>query len=53
MSALRDELCMPDGRVLDLMSSWVSHLSRKPADGPLVLVEPFPVTVVPRRLVGR
>ncbi|MEO6998126.1 MAG: class I SAM-dependent methyltransferase, partial [Terracoccus sp.] len=30
---LYDELGVPDGRVLDLMSSWVSHLSRKPSGG--------------------
>ncbi len=35
VSDLYDELGVPDGRVLDLMSSWVSHLSRKP-DGGLV-----------------
>lgn len=34
---LYDELGVPDGRVLDLMSSWVSHLSRKPAGGLVVL----------------
>jgi hypothetical protein len=31
--ALYDELEVPDGRVLDLMGSWVSHLSRRPAGG--------------------
>ena len=30
---LYDELGVPDGRVLDLMSSWVSHLSRRPSGG--------------------
>lgn len=35
VTELYDELGVPDGRVLDLMSSWVSHLSRKP-DGGLV-----------------
>jgi SAM-dependent methyltransferase len=34
---LYDELGVPEGRVLDLMSSWVSHLSRAP-DGGLVLL---------------
>jgi len=34
---LYDELGLPDGRVLDLMSSWVSHLSRPPAGGLVVL----------------
>ena len=33
VSELYDELGVPDGRVLDLMSSWVSHLSRKPDGG--------------------
>ena len=37
VSDLYDELAVPDGRVLDLMSSWVSHLSRRP-DGGLVLL---------------
>jgi SAM-dependent methyltransferase len=37
VSALYDELGVPDGRVLDLMSSWVSHLSRRPAAGLVVL----------------
>jgi hypothetical protein len=37
VSALYDELGVPDGRVLDLMSSWVSHLSRKPDGGLVVL----------------
>lgn len=37
VSALYDELGVPDGRVLDLMSSWVSHLSRTPAGGLTVL----------------
>ncbi len=35
VSELYDELGVPDGKVLDLMSSWVSHLSRKP-DGGLI-----------------
>ncbi len=35
--ALYDELGVPQGRVLDLMASWVSHLSRRP-DGGLVLL---------------
>ncbi|GAA5150032.1 class I SAM-dependent methyltransferase [Nocardioides marinquilinus] len=35
VTALYDELGVPEGRVLDLMSSWVSHLSRRP-DGGLV-----------------
>jgi hypothetical protein len=30
---LYDELAVPDGRVLDLMASWVSHLSRRPEGG--------------------
>ena len=34
---LYDELAVPDGRVLDLMSSWVSHLSRRPTGGLVVL----------------
>lgn len=34
---LYDELGVPDGRVLDLMSSWVSHLSRRPAAGLVAL----------------
>ncbi len=37
VSALYDELGVPDGRVLDLMSSWVSHLSRRPSEGLVVL----------------
>ncbi len=37
VSDLYDELGVPDGRVLDLMSSWVSHLSRKPNDGLVAL----------------
>ena len=34
---LYDELGVPDGRVLDLMASWVSHLSRPPDRGLVVL----------------
>jgi SAM-dependent methyltransferase len=34
---LHDELGVPDGRVLDLMASWVSHLSRRPRGGLVVL----------------
>ncbi len=34
---LYDELDVPDGKVLDLMSSWVSHLSRKPTGGLVAL----------------
>ncbi|MGB3762450.1 MAG: class I SAM-dependent methyltransferase [Ornithinimicrobium sp.] len=34
---LYEELGVPEGSVLDLMSSWVSHLSRKPAGGLVVL----------------
>lgn len=34
---LYDELGVPEGRVLDLMSSWVSHLSRKPSGGLVAL----------------
>jgi hypothetical protein len=34
---LYDELAVPDGRVLDLMASWVSHLSRRPEGGLVVL----------------
>jgi SAM-dependent methyltransferase len=34
---LYDELGVPRGRVLDLMASWVSHLSSRPADGLVVL----------------
>ena len=37
VTALYDELGVPDGRVLDLMSSWVSHLSREPTGGLVVL----------------
>ena len=37
VSELYDELGVPNGRVLDLMSSWVSHLSRKPSDGLVAL----------------
>jgi SAM-dependent methyltransferase len=35
--ALYDQLAVPDGRVLDLMGSWVSHLSRRPTGGLVVL----------------
>jgi SAM-dependent methyltransferase len=34
---LYDELGVPEGRVLDLMASWVSHLSRLPDGGLVVL----------------
>jgi len=37
VTELYDELGVPEGRVLDLMSSWVSHLPRKPAGGLVVL----------------
>ena len=37
VSELYDELGVPAGRVLDLMSSWVSHLSTKPDGGLVVL----------------
>lgn len=37
VTELYDELGVPDGAVLDLMSSWVSHLSRKPSGGLTVL----------------
>ena len=37
VSQLYDELGVPDGRVLDLMSSWVSHLPRKPRGGLIAL----------------
>lgn len=37
VSELYDELGVPTGRVLDLMSSWVSHLSVKPSGGLTVL----------------
>ena len=37
VTALYDELGVPDGRVLDLMSSWVSHLSRTPSGGLVAL----------------
>lgn len=37
VTELYDELGVPDGRVLDLMSSWVSHLSEKPHGGLTVL----------------
>lgn len=37
VGALYDELGVPDGRVLDLMSSWVSHLSVQPGGGLVVL----------------
>jgi hypothetical protein len=37
VQALYDELAVPDGWVLDLMASWVSHFSRRP-EGGLVLL---------------
>ena len=37
VTELYDELGVPDGSVLDLMSSWVSHLSRKPSGGLVAL----------------
>ena len=37
VSELYDELGVPEGRVLDLMSSWVSHLSTKPSGGLVAL----------------
>ncbi len=37
VTGLYDELGVPTGRVLDLMSSWVSHLSSKPSGGLTVL----------------
>ena len=37
VSELYDELGVLDGRVLDLMSSWVSHLSKKPSGGLVAL----------------
>ena len=37
VSALYDELGVPDGRVLDLMASWVSHLPRQPTGGLVLL----------------
>ncbi len=37
VSELYDELGVPDGKVLDLMSSWVSHLSQKPSGGLVAL----------------
>lgn len=37
VTALYDELGVPDGRVLDLMSSWVSHLSSRPSGGLVAL----------------
>jgi len=37
VTELYDELGVPEGRVLDLMSSWVSHLSRKPSGGLVAL----------------
>jgi hypothetical protein len=37
VTELYDELSVPDGRVLDLMSSWVSHLPRRPSGGLVVL----------------
>jgi len=37
VSELYDELGVPEGRVLDLMSSWVSHLSRRPSGGLVAL----------------
>ena len=37
VSELYDELGVPDGSVLDLMSSWVSHLSKKPSGGLVAL----------------
>ncbi len=37
VTGLYDELGLTEGRVLDLMSSWVSHLPRKPSGGLVVL----------------
>lgn len=37
VTELYDELGLPKGRMLDLMSSWVSHLSRRPDGGLVVL----------------
>ena len=37
VSALYDELAVPHGRVLDLMASWVSHLSSQPRGGLVLL----------------
>lgn len=37
VNELYDELRVSDGRVLDLMSSWVSHLPRKPSGGLIAL----------------
>jgi len=37
VTAIYDELGVPEGRVLDLMSSWVSHLSQQPTGGLVVL----------------
>lgn len=37
VSALYDELGVSEGRVLDLMSSWVSHLCTKPTGGLVAL----------------
>lgn len=37
VSELYDELGVPSGRVLDLMSSWVSDLPRKPSGGLIAL----------------
>jgi SAM-dependent methyltransferase len=37
VAELYDELGVPNGRVLDLMSSWVSHLSRRPSGGLIAL----------------
>ncbi len=37
VTRLYDDLGVPEGRVLDLMSSWVSHLSRRPSGGLVVL----------------
>jgi len=37
VSGLYDELGVPDGSVLDVMSSWVSHLSAKPSGGLVAL----------------
>ncbi|MGB3185898.1 MAG: methyltransferase domain-containing protein [Ornithinimicrobium sp.] len=37
VSELYDELGVTEGKVLDLMSSWVSHLATKPTGGLVVL----------------
>ena len=51
---LYDELGVPDGHVLDLMSSWVSHMSRRPDGGFVVLgMNAAELAASPSRSCGR